>query len=147
MKVNMAAKLLRAAAAEARQEAGVALQADDGAGAGFLLQEPVGVVSVVLEYARAGVLSTLARLTSFAIAAGNAVVAAAPYEAPLACVEFALVLNEAGLPPGVFNVLSGKQTFDFATILGCVRRRCSRAGGPKAIGYPPPLALAKSRAC
>ena len=70
-----------------------------------VLREPVGTVAAFGPFNYP--LFLVASKIIPALAAGNTVVAKAPSEAPLALVMFARVLEEAGLPPGVLNVITG----------------------------------------
>jgi acyl-CoA reductase-like NAD-dependent aldehyde dehydrogenase len=49
----------------------------------------------------------LAKMSIYALAAGNTVVAKPSSETPLIAIEFAKVLTAAGLPDGCFNVVAG----------------------------------------
>ena len=71
----------------------------------IVLREPVGTVGAFGPFNYP--LYLIASKIIPALAAGNTVVAKAPSEAPLALVMFARVLEEAGLPPGVLNVITG----------------------------------------
>jgi acyl-CoA reductase-like NAD-dependent aldehyde dehydrogenase len=70
-----------------------------------VLREPVGTVGAFGPFNYP--LFLVASKIIPALAAGNTVVAKAPSEAPLALVMFARVLEEAGLAPGVLNVITG----------------------------------------
>jgi acyl-CoA reductase-like NAD-dependent aldehyde dehydrogenase len=70
-----------------------------------VLREPVGTVAAFGPFNYP--LYLVASKIIPAIAAGNTVLAKGPSEAPLALVLFARVLEEAGLPPGVLNVITG----------------------------------------
>ena len=70
-----------------------------------VLREPVGTVAAFGPFNYP--LFLVASKIIPALAAGNTVVAKAPSEAPLALVLFARVLEEAGLAPGVLNVITG----------------------------------------
>jgi len=70
-----------------------------------VLREPVGTVGAFGPFNYP--LFLVASKIIPALAAGNTVVAKAPSEAPLALVLFARVLEEAGLAPGVLNVITG----------------------------------------
>ena len=72
---------------------------------GVVLREPVGTVAAIGPFNDPLFLAASKILP--AIAAGNTVVAKAPSDDPLALVMFARVLEEAGLPDGVLNVLTG----------------------------------------
>ncbi|MDP9441816.1 MAG: aldehyde dehydrogenase family protein [Actinomycetota bacterium] len=71
----------------------------------IVLREPVGTVAAFGPFNYP--LFLVASKIIPALAAGNTVVAKAPSEAPLALVMFATVLEAAGLPPGVLNVITG----------------------------------------
>ena len=71
----------------------------------IVLREPVGTVAAFGPFNYP--LFLIASKIIPAIAAGNTVVAKAPSEAPVPLVLFARVLEEAGLPPGVLNVITG----------------------------------------
>ena len=70
-----------------------------------VLREPVGTVGAFGPFNYP--LYLVASKIIPALAAGNTVVAKAPSEAPLALVLFARVFEEAGLAPGVLNVITG----------------------------------------
>ncbi|WP_051570947.1 aldehyde dehydrogenase family protein [Cryptosporangium arvum] len=71
----------------------------------YTLPEPYGVVAVVATWN--GGISALARKAGAALAAGNTVVVKAMELAPFSAVLFGELALEAGLPPGVLNVLPG----------------------------------------
>ena len=70
-----------------------------------VLREPVGTVAAFGPFNYP--LYLIASKIIPALAAGNTVVAKAPSEAPMPLVLFARVLEEAGLPAGVLNVITG----------------------------------------
>ncbi len=72
---------------------------------GIVLREPVGTVAAIGPFNYPLFLAASKIIP--AIAAGNTVVAKAPSDDPVALVMFARVLEEAGLPAGVLNVLTG----------------------------------------
>ncbi len=72
---------------------------------GIVLREPVGTVAAIGPFNYP--LFLAASKVIPAIAAGNTVVAKAPSDDPVALVMFARILEEAGLPDGVLNVLTG----------------------------------------
>ncbi len=74
--------------------------------AAIVLREPVGTVAAFGPFNYPLFLAASKIIP--ALAAGNTVVAKAPSEAPLALALFARVLEEAGLPPGVLNVVTGR---------------------------------------
>ncbi|PZR83720.1 MAG: hypothetical protein DLM65_01290 [Candidatus Aeolococcus gillhamiae] len=70
-----------------------------------VLREPVGTVAAVGPFNYPLFLGASKIIP--ALAAGNTVVAKAPSDDPTALVLFARILEEAGLPPGVLNVVTG----------------------------------------
>ena len=70
-----------------------------------VMREPVGTVAAFGPFNYP--LFLVASKIIPALAAGNTVVAKAPSEAPVALVLFARILEEAGCPPGVLNVITG----------------------------------------
>ena len=74
-------------------------------GLNFTLREPYGVVGVVITWN--GPLASIGMKVAPALAAGNCVVLKSPEVAPFAVDRFAVLALEAGLPPGVLNVVPG----------------------------------------
>ena len=78
----------------------------DGAGnTSLVTQEPVGVVAAITPWN--GPLSSPMLKIAPALAAGCSVISKPAPEAPLTLFELAEALAEAGLPPGVFNLVPG----------------------------------------
>ncbi len=75
----------------------------NGAARSLVRREPVGVVAAIPPFN--GPLTLGAQKVAPALAAGCTVVLKAPNQDPLACYLLAEVIAEAGLPPGVFNLL------------------------------------------
>ena len=71
-----------------------------------VLREPVGTVAAFGPFNYPLFLAASKIIP--ALAAGNTVVAKAPSDAPIPLVMFARVLEEAGLPPGALNVITGR---------------------------------------
>ncbi len=71
----------------------------------IVLREPVGTVGAFGPFNYPLFLAASKIIP--AIVAGNTVVAKAPSDDPVAIVMFARVMEEAGLPPGVLNVVTG----------------------------------------
>ncbi len=71
----------------------------------FTTREPIGVVAAVVPW-NAQMFLTATKLGP-ALAAGNTVVLKASEEAPTPMFEFAKIVDEAGFPPGVVNVITG----------------------------------------
>jgi aldehyde dehydrogenase (NAD+) len=75
-----------------------------GGAIGLLVREPVGVVAAIVAWN--GAIFQLAYKLAPALLAGCTVVAKAPPEEPATAHILAQVVEQAGLPPGVFNVLT-----------------------------------------
>jgi aldehyde dehydrogenase (NAD+) len=71
---------------------------------GLLIREPVGVVAAIVAWNAA--IYQLAYKVAPALLAGCTVVAKAPPEEPATAQILAQVVEKAGLPPGVFNVIT-----------------------------------------
>ncbi len=79
---------------------------DDSAGkSAVVLREPVGTVAAIGPFNYPLFLAASKIIP--ALAAGNTVVAKAPSDDPIALVLFARVFEEAGLPAGVLNLVTG----------------------------------------
>jgi aldehyde dehydrogenase (NAD+)/phenylacetaldehyde dehydrogenase len=71
----------------------------------YTLREPVGVVAAIIPWNFPLLLA--ARKVAPSLAAGNAVVLKPPEEASLSVLALARICTEAGLPPGLLNVVTG----------------------------------------
>ncbi len=71
----------------------------------YTLREPVGVVGAIIPWNFP--LEMAAWKAAPALACGNAVVLKPAEQTPLTALELAAIADEVGLPPGVFNVLTG----------------------------------------
>jgi len=71
----------------------------------YTLREPIGVVAGIVPW-NAEMLLTATKAAP-ALAAGNTVVIKSSEEAPAPVLEFARLVDEAGFPPGVFNLITG----------------------------------------
>ncbi|HEY5701621.1 MAG TPA: aldehyde dehydrogenase [Gammaproteobacteria bacterium] len=71
----------------------------------FTTREPIGVVAAIVPWNAQMFLS--ATKLGPALAAGNTVVLKASEDAPAPMFEFARLVDEAGFPPGVINVITG----------------------------------------
>lgn len=72
---------------------------------GLIVREPVGVVGAVLPWNFPA--QVLAWKLGPALAAGNSIIVKPPELAPLSTLRLAELALDAGLPPGVFNVVPG----------------------------------------
>ena len=72
---------------------------------GLAARQPVGVVACITPYNFP--LTNMAGKVAPALAMGNTVVVKPAPQDPLAVLRFAEAVEEAGLPPGVFNVVTG----------------------------------------
>ncbi len=95
--------------------------------------DPAGVTAIVTPWNAPLMLATW-RIGP-ALAAGNTVVAKPPEWAPLTASLFADIAHEAGLPPGVFNVVQGFGTEAGAPLVAHpdVRRICFTGSVPTAV--------------
>ncbi|MDF3310070.1 aldehyde dehydrogenase family protein [Rhodococcus sp. T2V] len=75
------------------------------AGFDYIKYEPYGVIGALLTWN--GPLATAALKVAPALAAGNTVVMKPAELAPFAAIRFAEICLEAGLPPGVLNLVTG----------------------------------------
>jgi betaine-aldehyde dehydrogenase len=80
----------------------------NGAGTSIIRREPVGVVACITPWNYPWMMVVWKAVP--AIAAGNAVVIKPASVTPLTTLEFAKLMEKAGLPKGVANVVTGKGT-------------------------------------
>ncbi len=73
---------------------------------GFFILEPVGVVAALTPFNFP--LNLVAHKVAPAIAAGNAVVLKPASAAPLSALAIGRTLMDAGLPPGILNIITGR---------------------------------------
>lgn len=77
----------------------------DGSSFTLTLREPLGVVAVIIPW-NGPILYTAWKVAA-ALATGNTVVLKPAADAPLTCVRFAELMEQADLPRGVFNLITG----------------------------------------
>jgi len=92
-------------AGKARDQAEEYVKVAAGTHFNYRVHEPVGVVAEILPWNGPAV--ALAQKVSGIICTGNTVVVKPSSEAALSVLAFAAMLEEAGLPPGVVNVVAG----------------------------------------
>ena len=103
--IRYSASLLRTAAGEARRLYGDTFPNDKNHRMSMVIREPVGVVAAISPFNAPLVL--LVKMVVFALAVGNAVISKPSEETPLIALELAKILTKAGMPDGVFNVVTG----------------------------------------
>lgn len=103
--VNGFCKVMEFYAEEAVRISGRVLQSDHRDRFVYVLRQPVGVVAAIPPWNDP--LHLLSRMIGPALAAGCTVVAKPSSDTPLATLKLAKLVNEAGLPKGVFNVITG----------------------------------------
>lgn len=106
VEVNFTADYLDYMAEWARRLEGEVLSSDRANEHIFLLRKPLGVVAGVLPWNFPFFL--IARKMAPALLTGNTIVIKPSEETPINCYEFARLVAETDLPPGVFNVVGGK---------------------------------------
>lgn len=74
-------------------------------GLDLTLREPIGVCALIVPWN--GPIAIAAKKAAPALAAGNSVILKPAPPTPLTALELASICHEAGVPPGVFNVLTG----------------------------------------
>ncbi len=102
---HFSAEFLRWFAEAVRQPAGSVLRSEQAERHQVTFSRPAGVVACLTPWNFP--MSILARKVAPALAAGCTVVARPSERAPLAAVELARALVDAGLPKGVFNLVHG----------------------------------------
>lgn len=103
--VGYAIECLRAAAACIRQPFGATFPTSAPGQVGMTLRQPLGVIAGIAPFNSPLLLSM--KKIAFALAAGNTFILKPSELAPLVGLKIAEVFHQAGLPPGVFNVLPG----------------------------------------
>ena len=74
-------------------------------GLDLTLREPIGVCALIVPWN--GPIAVAAKKAAPALAAGNSIVLKPAPPTPLTALELESICREAGVPPGVFNVLTG----------------------------------------
>lgn len=105
VEVNFTADYLDYMAEWARRLEGEVLTSDRVNEHIFLLRKPLGVVAGILPWNFPFFL--IARKMAPALITGNTIVIKPSEETPINCFEFAKLVAQTDLPPGVFNVVSG----------------------------------------
>jgi aldehyde dehydrogenase (NAD+) len=87
------------------RSAGEVVPVPAGGALDYVLDEPLGVIAAIIPWN--GPLISIGMKVAPALAAGNCVVLKPPENAPFSALRFAELAAEAGLPPGVLNVVPG----------------------------------------
>lgn len=105
-----AADTLRLSAEEARRIVGETIPFDQRPGSdnkiGYWLRQPIGVIVAITPFNDP--LNLVAHKVGPAIAAGNAVIVKPHSATPLSAIRLAEAFDEAGLPPGILQVITGR---------------------------------------
>jgi vanillin dehydrogenase len=103
--VQFSISYLRAAAGVARRVTGQTIPSDVPGRMSLSVRKPLGVVACITPFNVP--LIKAAKLACTPLATGNTAVLLSSEEAPSTAYRFAKLLEEAGFPPGAFNVVSG----------------------------------------
>jgi len=106
--VAYAAEFFRWYSEEAVRGSGSVMTAPSGANRILVLQQPVGICVLVKPWNFPAAMAT--RKIAPALAAGCSVVLKPASDTPLTALAMALILTEAGVPPGVVNVLPARRS-------------------------------------
>jgi succinate-semialdehyde dehydrogenase/glutarate-semialdehyde dehydrogenase len=106
--VAYAAEFFRWYSEEAVRAAGAVMIAPSGANKILVLQQPVGICVLVTPWNFPAAMAT--RKIAPALAAGCTVVLKPASDTPLTALAMAAILQEAGVPPGVVNVLPSRRS-------------------------------------
>ena len=103
--IKMAINAMRAAIGIVRSVSGSTFDSDDPGRMSLSFRSPLGVVASITPFNVPLLISV--RSTANAIALGNTVVSLPSEFAPLLGMQLAHIYKEAGVPAGVFNVVTG----------------------------------------
>jgi succinate-semialdehyde dehydrogenase/glutarate-semialdehyde dehydrogenase len=106
--VTYAAEFFRWYAEEAVRASGEVLTSPSGANKILVLQQPVGICVLVTPWNFPAAMAT--RKIGPALAAGCTVILKPASDTPLTALAMARILEEAGVPPGVVNVLPARRS-------------------------------------
>ncbi len=106
----------------------VTAQITDNGQFGLTLAQPYGVIGIIITWN--GPLISLAMKIPAALAAGNTVVVKPSELTPFCAEHFADLVEEAGFPPGVVNILPGDPAAGAALVEHPLVQKVSFTGGP-----------------
>jgi len=130
--ISFTANMLRASAGEARRIFGSVIPSDVPGLVSFAMRRPLGVVAGIAPFNFPVILAT--KKVCMALAAGNTMVLKPSEETSLVGLKLAEVFNEAGLPPGVLNVVPGDGPTLGAVLVSDPRVRLISFTGSTAVG-------------
>ncbi|BBU29799.1 NAD-dependent succinate-semialdehyde dehydrogenase [Burkholderia sp. THE68] len=113
----------------------------DGAHLGTVM-EPVGVAALITPWNFP--VAMITRKAAAAIAAGCTVVVKPAHETPFSAIALAQLAEEAGFPPGVFNVVIGEPQMAMETLVSDTRVRAVSFTGSTRVGSLVAKAAAQS---
>ncbi|MDR5838896.1 NAD-dependent succinate-semialdehyde dehydrogenase [Caballeronia sp. LZ034LL] len=130
--IAYAASFIEWFANEAKRLAGRTIPTHiDGAHLGTVM-EPVGVAALITPWNFPAAMIT--RKAAAALAAGCTVVIKPAHETPFSAIALAQLAEEAGFPPGVFNVVLGEPQMAMETLVGDKRVRTVSFTGSTRVG-------------
>lgn len=130
--IRYAASFVEWFANEAKRLAGRTIPTHiDGAHLGTVM-EPVGVAALITPWNFP--VAMITRKAAAAIAAGCTTVVKPAHETPFSALALAQLADEAGLPPGVFNVVIGEPQMAMETLVGDARVRAVSFTGSTRVG-------------
>ncbi|MFQ5614477.1 MAG: aldehyde dehydrogenase family protein [Anaerolineae bacterium] len=107
--VTRCIETIRISAEEARHLSGETIPFDQMPGSenrlGYFVREPIGIVGAITPFNDP--LNLVAHKVGPALAAGNAIIVKPDSKTPLSALKLGQALHEAGIPPGVLQVLPG----------------------------------------
>lgn len=107
--VTRAIETMRISAEEARRITGETIPFDQMPGSeqrlGYFSRQPIGVIGAITPFNDP--LNLVAHKVGPALAAGNAIIVKPDSKTPLSALLLAQALDEAGLPPGILQVITG----------------------------------------
>jgi aldehyde dehydrogenase (NAD+) len=106
---------------------GQLIPANPAAGIDYVLPEPYGVVALIMTWN--GGMSALGRKAGAALAAGNTMVIKASELAPFSAIRFGELVLEAGIPPGVVNIVTGNASAGDRLVRHPIVAKVSFTGG------------------
>jgi glyceraldehyde-3-phosphate dehydrogenase (NADP+) len=134
--VTRAAETMRISSEEARRLHGETIQFDQMPGSekrtGYYQLEPVGIVGAITPYNDP--LNLVAHKVGPALAAGNAVIVKPDSRTPLSALKLAAAIQDAGLPEGVLQVVTGEGREVGEVLVSDPRVRLVSFTGGKATG-------------